>query len=282
MAQSWSLSVLGWVPGIITMVVLRSVLDHLDIKDLRHFGYYAFGKSRIGYKRSCLKILLIGFHIFASVKILNTLSDCSIYTVAFSAIAMIMDIALSLPKALKHVSFMSMFSAFFMSLAILLSMIFAGMEDAAYISVETYAFPPTGTTFVVTTNTALNIMFLVPFGAANSKFPKALAILSAISNLLFIIPHAIGFRYLGQHSTAPASPSLSDTPYNKSSFGFVVVPTLIIGGIYANGARAAVLAMIQITAFVFSEIIPSMRDFLSLLGAAFDFFFCFIFFAVAH
>ncbi|EQB44085.1 transmembrane amino acid transporter [Colletotrichum gloeosporioides Cg-14] len=279
MAQSWSLSVLGWVPGIIMMVVLRSVLDHLDIKDLRHFGYYAFGKSRIGYKRSCLNILLIGFHIFASVKIMNSLSDCPIYTVAFSAIAMIKDIAMSLPKALKHVSFMSMFSALFMPLAILLSMIFAGMEDAAYIPVETYAFPPTGTTFVLTTNTALNIMFL--------KLPKALAILSAISNLLFIIPPAISFRYLGQHSTAPASPSLSDTPYNKSSFGFVVVPTLVIGGIYANvsakwGARAAVLATIQITAFVFSEVIPSMRDFLSLLGAAFDSFFHFIFFAVAY
>ncbi len=45
---------------------------------------------------------------------------------------------------------------------------------------------------------------------------------------------------------------------------------------------AAVLAGIWAIAFVFAEVIPSMGDFLSLLGAAFDSFFGFIFFAVAY
>ena len=55
-------------------------------------------------------VLLIGFHILTGAKILNTLSDHSLCTVAFSAIAMIMGIVLSLPRTLRHVSFMSMFS----------------------------------------------------------------------------------------------------------------------------------------------------------------------------
>ncbi|KAI8273747.1 hypothetical protein K4K59_010720 [Colletotrichum sp. SAR11_240] len=141
MAQLWSLSFLRWVPGMITMVVLRPGLDQLNV--------------------------------FAGVKILNTLSHHSTCTVAFSAIAM------SLPRTLR-ISFMSIFSAFFMCLAILLSMIFAGMEDAAYMyhgyngnypddgPVETYALPPTGTTFVSTINAILNNTFFVPVGAANS------------------------------------------------------------------------------------------------------------------
>jgi hypothetical protein len=138
-------------------------------------------------------------------------------------------------------------------------------------------------------------------------FPKALAVLAAISTFLFIVPPAIGFRYLGQYSTAPAFGSLGVVAYKKASFAFVIVPTLVIGVIYANvsakfvyfrimgnsrhahsntiigwGVWAAVMAVIWVIAFIFAEVIPSMGDFLSLLGAAFDSFFGFIYFAVAY
>jgi hypothetical protein len=44
----------------------------------------------------------------------------------------------------------------------------------------------------------------------------------------------------------------------------------------------AVMTALWFVAFIFAEIIPSMGDFLSLLGAAFDSFFGFIFFALAY
>lgn len=138
-------------------------------------------------------------------------------------------------------------------------------------------------------------------------FPKSLAVLAGISVILFIIPPSIGFRYLGQYATAPAFGSLGVVAYKKASFAFVIVPTLIIGAIYANvsakfiyykvmgssrhahsntvigwGVWVLVMAFIWILAFIFSEVVPSMGDFLSLLGAAFDSFFGFIFFAVAY
>jgi hypothetical protein len=79
------------------------------------FGYYAFGKSKIAYEFSGFmllanNILLIGFHILTGAKVLNTLSDHSQCTVVFSVIVMLMGIVCSLPRTLKHVSFMSMFS----------------------------------------------------------------------------------------------------------------------------------------------------------------------------
>lgn len=166
-------------------------------------------------------------------------------------------------------------------------------------------------------NAVLNITFLwVPqilfptFISEMEKpqdFPKALAVLAAISTFLFIVPPSIGFRYLGQYSTAPAFGSLGDTAYKKGSFAFVIVPTLVIGVIYANvtakfiyfrilgtshhahsntavgwGLWGAVMVFIWAVAFIFAEVVPSMGDFLSLLGAAFDSFFGFIFFAVAY
>lgn len=344
MAQTWSLSVLGWVPGIITMVVAgalfwitsitmhKFIMKNPTIMDICDFGYHVFGKSRIAYHFTAFmllanNILLIGFHVLTGAKVLNTLSDHSMCTVIFSVITMLMGIVMSLPRTLKHVSFMSMFSAACMGLAILLFLVFAGIEDApgfgyngiypAAGPVKTYAFPPAGTTWVACMNAVLNITFLwVPqilFPTFISEmerpqdFPKALAVLAGISGFLFIVPPAIGFRYLGQYATAPAFGSLGIVVYKKASFAFVIVPTLVIGVIYANvsakfvygrimgkshhahsntavgwGVWGLVMVGIWIVAFIFAEIIPSMGDFLSLLGAAFDSFFGFIFFAVAY
>ncbi len=214
-----------------------------------------------------------------------------------------------------------------MGLAILLFLIFAGTEKNPLVGyhgdyptdgpVRTYAFPLPGTTWVDCMNAVLNITFLwVPqilfptFIAEMEKpqdFPKSLAVLAGISAFLFIVPPAIGFRYLGQYSTAPAFGSLGVITYKKASFAFVIVPTLIIGVIYANvsakyiyfrvmgksrhahsntvtgwGVWIAVMAGIWGLGFIFAEVIPSMGDFLSLLGAAFDSFFGFIYFAVAY
>jgi hypothetical protein len=275
----------------------------------------------------CNNIMLIGFHVLTGAKILNTLSDHSACTVVFSVIATLMGIVMSLPRTLNHVSFMSMFSAACMGIAILLFLIFAGIEDAPLYGyngdyptvgpVKTYAFPLEGTTWVACMNAVLNITFLwVPqilFPTFISEmerpqdFPKALAVLGGLSAFLFVVPPAIGFRYLGQYSTAPAFGSLGPVVYKKASFAFVIVPTIVIGVIYANvsakfvygrimgksrhahsntvigwGVWIAVMAAIWAVGFIFAEVIPSMGDFLSLLGAAFDSFFGFIFFAVAY
>ena len=342
--------ILFWITSI---TMHKYIMKYPQIKDICDFGYYAFGKSRIAYEWTGFmllanNILLIGFHVLTGAKVLNTLSDHSQCTVVFSIIAMLMGIVLSLPRTLRHVSFMSMgsgelpesskylsyicsltivVSAACMAMAILLFLIFAGIEDAPLYGyygnyptdgpVRTYAFPLPGTTWVGCMNAVLNITFLwVPqilfptFIAEMERpqdFPKSLAVLVAISVFLFIVPPAIGFHYLGQYSTAPAFGSLGVVAYKKASFAFVIVPTLVIGVIYANvsakfvyfrimgesrhahsntvigwGVWSLVMAGIWVIAFIFAEVIPSMGDFLSLLGASFDSFFGFIFFAVAY
>jgi hypothetical protein len=339
-----SSSVLGWVPGLLTMLVAGSlfyitsltmhkfIMAHPEIKDICDFGYHAFGRSRFAYEFTAVmlllnNIMLIGFHVLTGAKILNTLSEHSMCTVGFSAIVTLMGVVMSLPRTLRHVSFMSMVSAACMGVAILLFLVFAGIEDNPVYGyngvwpkagpVKTYAFPLEGTTFVAAMNAVLNITFLwVPqilfpsFIAEMERpqdFPKALAVLGAISAVLFVVPPAVGFRYLGQYATAPAFGSLGPVVYKKASFAFVIVPTLVIGVIYANvsakfvynrimgtsrhahsntvigwGVWVVVMAVIWIIGFVFAEVIPSMGDFLSLLGAAFDSFFGFIYFAVAY
>lgn len=113
---------------------------------------------------------LIGFHVLTGARILNTLSDHSQCTVVFNVIITLIGIMMSFPRTLRHVSFMSMGSAFFMALAVLLFMIFAGIEDHPTYGyggnypelgeVKTYAFPAKGTTFVAAMNAVLNITFI--------------------------------------------------------------------------------------------------------------------------
>ncbi|KEF52176.1 uncharacterized protein A1O9_11803 [Exophiala aquamarina CBS 119918] len=345
MAQTWSLSVLGWVTGIITMVLAgalfwitsitmdKFIMKHPQIKDICDFAYIACKRSRVAYEFTgamllANNILLIGFHVLTGAKVLNGLSDHSLCTVVFSVIAIIIGIVMSLARTLHHVSFMSMFSAFCMGLAILLFLTFAGIEDAPLYGyggnypelgeVKTYAFPPAGTTWVAGMNAVLNITYAVtyvlwilfptfiPEMENPQDYPKALAVLAGISAFLFIVPPSTGFRYLGKYSTAPAFGSLGVVAYKKAAFAFVIVPILVIGVIYANvtakfiyfrvmgnsrhahsntftgwGVWIALMGGIWLLAFVFAEAIPSMGDFLSLLGAAFDSF-GFIYFAIAY
>jgi len=344
MAQAWSFMVLGWVPALITTFVAgglfwitsytmwKYMMKHPQIRDVCDLGAQLFGGSRLAYEFTGFmllanNILLIGFHVFTGARILNTLSDSAICTVAFSVIVTVMGILCSIPRTLKHVSFMSMFSAACMGLAIILFLVFAGIEDnpsqgyggkwpKAGDKVVTTAFPVAGVTWVDCLNAVLNITFLwVPqilfptFIAEMERpqdFPKALAGLAILSFVLFIIVPIVGYRYLGQYAEAPSFGSLQPK-YKKASFAFVIVPTIVIGVIYCNvsakyiygrllgnsrhahshtvlgwGTWIGVISGIWALAFIFGEVVPSMGDFLSLLGAAFDSFFGFIYWSLAY
>ncbi|CAL3973096.1 unnamed protein product [Diplocarpon coronariae] len=226
MAQTWSLSVLGWVPGIITMIVAgilfwntlipmqKFIMKHLQIKDICDFAYYAFGKSRVAYELTGLmllanNILLIRLFVLTGAKIINARSDHSMCTVIFSIVATIMG---------KYVWALISFS----------SLVFVSIEGPPYYGyggnyptlgeVKIYAFLQEGVSWVACMNAVLNITFFwvpqilfptfIPEMERPQDFPKALAVLAVILTILFIVPLAIGFHYLGQYSTAPAFGSL--------------------------------------------------------------------------
>ena len=108
---------MGWVPTLRSEISVGK-FSHSTCAKLTNpgdFGYYAFGQSKIAYAFTAFmllanNILLIGFHVLTGAKILNTLSDHSQCTVVLVNTAMLMGIVLSLPRTLRHVSFMSMFS----------------------------------------------------------------------------------------------------------------------------------------------------------------------------
>jgi hypothetical protein len=266
-------------------------------------------------------IVLCGFHILTGAQVLNTVTDHSLCSVEFGVIVTIIAIVLSIPRTLSHISIMSVGSAICMGLAILLFMIFAGREGpdsekADLGPVKTYAFPQEGTTWVDCINAVPNAAFLwyaqilLPTFIAEMRrpqdFPKALTVFSIASFILFLVPAIIGFNFLGQYTVAPAFGSLQQH-YKKISYGPVIVPTVVIGVIYANvavkfvyrllmrnshhqhthtfidwGVWILLMAIFWFVAFVAAEVIPNMGDFGSILGASFDSQFGLLFWAVAY
>jgi Transmembrane amino acid transporter protein len=296
------------------------------VRDVCDIGYIIFGRSRIAYYGTMVglilyNVMLCGFHVLTGAQVLNTVTGHSLCSVDFGIIVTLIAIVLSSPRTLSHVSIISIGSAICMALAILLFMIYAGTEDypAEYPSlgpVTTYAFPQEGTTWVDCLNAVLNIAFLwfaqilYPTFIAEMRqprdFPKALAAFSIASFVLFLVPAIVGFYYLGQYAEAPAFGSLQEH-YKQVSYGPVIVPTVVIGTIYANvsvkfvyrllmrdsrhqhthtvigwGVWVLLMVIFWFVAFIFAEVIPSMGDFGNILGALFDSQFGLVFWAVAY
>ncbi|WVF70360.1 hypothetical protein IAT40_005150 [Kwoniella sp. CBS 6097] len=274
LALAWSWSVLGWLCGFFvtfgvgilgwytSYTLWQFCMKHPEAKDVCDIAAILFPAfPRFAYEATGIMLLLnniflIGFHVFTGAKIFNTLTDSAVCTVIFQAVSAILGIIVSLPRTLNHVSTMSVVSAIAMAIAIILSMVYAGIEDAPLYGyggdypelgpVSHSIGLPSGVGFVAGLNAVLNITFLwigqilYPSFIAEMKrpqdFPKALGCLTTLQLVLFTITAAVGYHYIGQYSTAPIIGSLAEPWAKKSAFAFVLVPTIIIGAIYSNVA----------------------------------------------
>ncbi|KAI1610475.1 transmembrane amino acid transporter protein-domain-containing protein [Exophiala viscosa] len=338
MAQAWTLKVLGWVPGLLVQffsgilfwitsyTMWQYIMKHPQIRDICDMGHLLFGGNPLAYYGTMIglvlyNVMLCGFHVLTGAQVLNTVTEHSLCSVQFGIIVTVIAIVLSAPRTLSHLSLISIASAICMALAILLFMVFVGKEanPAEYPTlgpVKTYAWPQEGTTWIECLNAVLNVAFLwfaqilFPTFIAEMRqprdFPKALAAFSIASFVLFLVPAIVGFYYLGQYTEAPAFGSLQEH-YKKVAYGPVIVPTIIIGVIYANvsvkfiyrvimrdsrhqhshtfigwGMWIILMTIFWFVAFVFAEVIPSMGDFGTILGASFDSQFGLVFWAVAY
>ena len=96
---------------------------------------------------------LSALHCIVGAKLLNTLSGSAACTIAFSAVTAAICFFVSLPRTLNQMSDLGTFSAVTMGIAILLVIIFSGVQDYPFGFISTSpivvtAFPIEGTTYV--------------------------------------------------------------------------------------------------------------------------------------
>ena len=109
-------------------------MKHPHIRDIVDIALQLTGGNRVAGEAAAIMLLLnnlflAGFHVLTGSKILNTLSEHSQCTVVFQIITAVICLVFSIPRTLKHVSFMGVISAIAMAIAMLLTLIYSGIQD---------------------------------------------------------------------------------------------------------------------------------------------------------
>ncbi|KAJ7168312.1 transmembrane amino acid transporter protein-domain-containing protein [Mycena crocata] len=335
----WSYSVLGLVPGVIvtiavaasvqytSLIVWKFCMKHPEVRDVCDIGRILFGGSEWAYNFTAVMFILNntfiqGLHCLVGAKLLNTLSNSALCTIGFSAISALLCFVLSLPRTLNQLSGLGTFSAVTMGIAVLLAIIFAGIqsEPFGYVAGEApivTKFPVAGTTFVTGMSAFLNISYTligqitIPSFIAEMKepkdFPKALWAVTICEVVVFTLCGALMYHYVGnQYITAPAFGSLQPL-YKKIAFSFAIPTIVYLGSLYSSvtarfiffrlfrnsehlhsntwvgwGSWAGIIAVTWVFAFLIAEVIPFFSDMLSLMSSLFDGWFGFIYWGMAY
>lgn len=339
MSFPWSYSVLGLIPGLIlTLFVASTVLytgliisdfceKHPSLRNVCDISIYLFGNYKSIYYITCIcflanNILIQGLHVLVGAKFLNTITNHSQCTVVFSIIVVIISICFSWPRRFSTLSFLGYFSAATMFIAVILAMIFAGIQSHPYkfdgTPVHYTLFPKKGTTYVDAMCAFLNIVYtfvgqitypqFISEMRNPKEFKKVLWLVSICEVIIFSLAGSIMYVYVGTYyMTAPAFGSLEKV-YKIISFSFAVPTIIFAGALYANVSTKfiffeffkndhdmlfkdsfkswfywlSILTTTWILAFVIAEVIPFFSDLLSLMSSLFDCWFGFIFWGVAY
>lgn len=267
MSFPWSYSVLGLVPGLIlTVFVSITVLytgliigdycaAYPHITNVCDIGQHLFWGSKIVWylTAACFLLnntLIQALHVLVGAKYFNTISDnTTICSIVFGVVTAIICFLFSLPRTFSHMSVVGYFSAATMFIAVVLSMVFAGIQDhpnhyEESVPVHYNLWPEEGTTYVAGMSAFLNIVYTFvgqityPSFISQMKqpkdFKKALYLVTAAELITFALAGSIVYVYVGQaYITAPAFGSLTSV-YKKIAFSFALPTILFLGALYSN------------------------------------------------
>ncbi|GEQ67895.1 hypothetical protein JCM33374_g1561 [Metschnikowia sp. JCM 33374] len=340
MSFPWSYSVLGLVPGLIltvfvSLTVLYTGLIITDyciayphITNICDIGQHLFGNSKWVWYATAVCFLLNNtliqaLHVLVGAKYLNTITDNygipgtrDICSIGFAVVAAVVCFLVSLPRTFSSMSSIAYFSAITMFLAVVLSMVFAGVEFD--IAKDWYSFPVKGTTYVDGMTAFLNIVYTfvgqITYPSFISEmrnpkeFKKALYIVTLAELITFALAGSIIYVYVGTANiTAPAFGSLTGN-HKKIAFSFALPTIIFLGSLYSNVSSQFVFlkifdenskhrnshtlvgwstwivlnAVLWVFAFVLAQVIPFFSDLLSLMSSLFDCWFGFVFWGVAY
>ncbi|KAI0343711.1 hypothetical protein BDW22DRAFT_1356239 [Trametopsis cervina] len=336
----WSFSVLGMAPGIIvtiavaasvqytSLILWRYCLKHPEVRDVCDIGKKLFGGSELAYNITAVFFILNNtfiqaLHCLVGAKLLNTLTNGNAAcTVVWSVVTAVICFFVSLPRPLSQMSGLGVFSAVTMGIAVLLAIIFSGIQDHpfGYIAGQeplVTRLPVPGTTYVAGMSAFLNITYTfvgqitLPSFIAEMKnpkdFPKALWAVTIAEIIVFTLCGALMYHFVGnQYMTAPAFGSLQPV-YKKIAFSFAIPTIVFLGSLYSSvSARfvffrlfrdskhrhsntvvgwatwCGIVAATWVAAFIIAEVIPFFSDMLSLMSSLFDGWFGFIFWGMAY
>lgn len=334
----WSYSVLGLIPGLILtalvalstlytgLVLWEFCLKNPTVRDVCDIGQHLFWGKKWAWWFTAICFLLNntliqGLHVLVGAKYLNSVTNHGACSVVFSVITTVICFVFSMPRTFSGMSQLAVFSALTMFIAVVLCIVFAGIQDhpASWdgTPIVWRLIPAKGTTFTAGMSAFLNIVYTFvgqityPSFIAEMEDPrefrKVLYMVTLAEFIVFSLAGSIIYVYVGEYYiTAPAFGSLS-TKYMKIAFSFAI-PTIVFLGVLYSAVSArlifynifkgtkhissntvtgwaawiGIVAITWIAAFIIAEVIPFFSDLLSLMSSLFDTWFGFVFWGVAY
>lgn len=267
MSFPWSYSVLGLGLGLIVTVIVSLLCLYTGLVICDYCAAYPhltnvcdigqhlmFGSKWVWYATAVAFLLnntlIQALHVLVGAKYWNTISDnTTICSVVFGVVTAIICFLLSLPRTFSHMSGVGYFSAITMFIAVLLAMIFAGIQSHPFgydpsTPVVWHGWPQKGEKYVNIMSAVLNIVYTFvgqityPSFISQMKRPrefrKALIVVTICELITFALAGSIVYVYVGNaYITAPAFGSLTGN-FKKIAFSFALPTILFLGSLYSN------------------------------------------------
>ncbi|KAF2467032.1 amino acid transporter [Lindgomyces ingoldianus] len=185
-------------------------------------------------------VFIMGAHILSFAIAMNAMTDHATCTITFSVAGLVVCFVMGLPRTLKAVSYLSVFSCVSVIVSVAIAMIAIGVTkpDMGHIVVVHNGIP-----LVKGLGPVMNIVLAYAghvafFGFCSElkkprDFPKALAFMQISAISFYMLIAAIIYYYAGPLVASPALGSASPI-VRKICFG-IAVPTIIIAGVI-NGS----------------------------------------------
>ncbi|KAI5959616.1 uncharacterized protein KGF55_005260 [Candida pseudojiufengensis] len=267
MSFPWSYSVLGLGLGLIVTVIVSLLCLYTGLIICDYCAAYPhltnvcdigqhliFGSKWVWYATAAAFLLnntlIQALHVLVGAKYWNTISDnTTICSVVFGVITAIICFLLSLPRTFSHMSGVGYFSAITMFIAVILAMVFAGIQSHPFkydpsTPVHWTAWPASDAKYVDIMSAVLNIVYTFvgqityPSFISQMKKPrefrKALIVVTICELITFALAGSIVYVYVGNaYITAPAFGSLTGN-FKKIAFSFALPTILFLGSLYSN------------------------------------------------
>ncbi|RAH68309.1 neutral amino acid permease [Aspergillus aculeatinus CBS 121060] len=248
-----AVAALGLVPAIILIVGLgilatytgyniglfRERYPHIqNLADAGEILLGPFGRELFGLGQFLFCIFVMGSHLLTFRVMMNTITDHGTCSIVFSVIGMVISMALSVPRTMKGMTWISFFSFLSIFSAVMITMIGVGVQDHPGRIIEATVDTSLYRAFSAVSNIVFAYCAHVAFFGLIAEmekpkdFKKSLFMLQGFEICLYTTAAIVVYYYVGKDVQSPALSSAGPL-LKKIAYG-IAIPTIVGAGV-VNG-----------------------------------------------
>ncbi|KAJ5911542.1 uncharacterized protein N7473_000845 [Penicillium subrubescens] len=248
-----AVATLGLVPGVILIIglgllatytgynigLMRERYPHIqNLADAGEILLGRFGRELFGAGQFLFCIFVMGSHILTFRVMMNTITEHGTCSIVFSLVGMIISLALSIPRTMRGMTWISFASFLSIFSAVMITMISVGVEEHPGRIIEATVETNLYTAFQAVSNIVFAYCAHVAFFGLIAEmetpkdFKKSLFMLQGFEIVLYLTAAVVIYYYVGTDVESPALISAGPL-MKKVAFG-IAIPTIVGAGV-VNG-----------------------------------------------